>query len=145
MRWRWWMAGTVAFMATALAAACAKDTAEPASAGVVLEAQAGDTVRVAVGQSVRVGSLTVAFRGIGEDSRCPIDVVCVWAGSAEALLDLSLSGATPTRVHLHTFREPGTATHGAYRVRLLHVSPAPLADQTITPSSYVVYLEISLH
>lgn len=35
---------------------------------------------VALGQSVRVGALTVTPIRVVEDSRCPINARCVWAG-----------------------------------------------------------------
>lgn len=35
---------------------------------------------VALNQSVRVGDLTVTPIGVVEDSRCPINARCVWAG-----------------------------------------------------------------
>jgi len=35
-----------------------------------------------LGEATRVGSLVVTPRAIVEDSRCPINVTCVWAGRA---------------------------------------------------------------
>lgn len=37
--------------------------------------------------------LTISFTSIGDDSRCPTSVVCVWAGSASADLRIDLSDA----------------------------------------------------
>jgi hypothetical protein len=136
--------GALALLLAAGTAACAGDSVELSGAGMQLsEAQAGDTVRLGVGQSVRVGSMTVAFRGIGEDSRCPIDALCVWPGSAEALLDVSTAGGAATRVSLHTLREPAATDQGPYRVRLLYVEPAQQSDRTIPANEYRVALEIA--
>lgn len=46
--------------------------------------------------------LIVSFRNIVADSRCPTDVVCVWAGSASADLRVDLSDAVMWSGPLHT-------------------------------------------
>jgi hypothetical protein len=125
------------------AAACSGQSVEPTGASALLEAQAGDTVRLGFGHSARVGNITIVFRGIGEDSRCPIDAVCVWAGTAEALLDLSTGNGSSQRVHLHTLREPDSTEYGQYRIRLLDVQPAARSERTIAATEYSVRLEIT--
>lgn len=64
----------LAALAPALLAACAvvppPDTTPPAPAGSA----------VALGQKVRVGDVTATPVSVVEDSRCPIDARCVWAG-----------------------------------------------------------------
>lgn len=61
-------------LAPALLSACAivpaPDTTPPAPVGSA----------VALGQRVQVGSLTVSPVAVVEDSRCPINARCVWAG-----------------------------------------------------------------
>ena len=61
-------------LAPALLAACAvvppPDTTPPAQPGSA----------VALGQKVRVGDVTVTPVTVVEDSRCPINARCVWAG-----------------------------------------------------------------
>lgn len=140
MKTRWLGAAALALVA----AACAKDSVEPAGDGaMLLEAQAGDTVRLVVGQAARVGDIAVTFRGVGEDSRCPIDALCVWPGSAEALLDVAVGSGTPVRVGLHTFSEPRSADFGQYTVKVAYVEPAQQSDRAIDPATYSVRLAIS--
>lgn len=48
-----------------------------------------DTVlvgRIALGETVTVGTETVRFDGVAEDSRCPQNVTCVWEGRARVRL-----------------------------------------------------------
>lgn len=63
-----------AAIAPALLAACAvvpaPDTTPPAPSGTA----------VALGQKVRVGDVAVTPVSVVEDSRCPINARCVWAG-----------------------------------------------------------------
>lgn len=127
------------------ATACAPDSTEPEGAGAVQDIAAGDTVRLRVNQSARIGTsgVSLTFTGVGEDSRCPIDAVCVWPGTAEALLRVSAPGAAPTTLALHSFSEPRAADYGAYRIRLLEISPARSAEETIPPGAYVVRLEVT--
>ena len=45
-----------------------------------------------VGQKVTVKdtNLTVRFVAVAEDSRCPVDVTCAWAGNARLEFDLQV-------------------------------------------------------
>lgn len=64
----------LAALAPAFLAGCmvvpAPDTTPPAPAGSA----------VALGQKVRVGDVTVTPVAVVEDSRCPVNARCVWAG-----------------------------------------------------------------
>ena len=63
-----------ALLAPAVLAACqvvpAPDSTPPAPQGSA----------VALGQSVQVGDVSVTPVGVVEDSRCPVNARCVWAG-----------------------------------------------------------------
>jgi hypothetical protein len=86
--------------------------------------------------------LAITFKRVDEDSRCPTDVQCVWAGQAiivievvkdgENLGDSNLTLGTPdseaSRVNI-----PG------YRIEALDLSPEPHSEG-IAPSEYVVTL-----
>jgi hypothetical protein len=64
-------------MAAMLAlAGCAATPGEPAGSS----ATAPETTMAGLGESARLGDVTVRPLAILEDSRCPQDVQCVWAG-----------------------------------------------------------------
>lgn len=65
------------FLASLPAALLAACTVVPAPDSTPAEPQGA---AVALGQSVRVGEVTVTPVAVVEDSRCPINVRCVWAG-----------------------------------------------------------------
>jgi hypothetical protein len=93
-------------------------------------------------KSVGGTALRVAFTGVGEDSRCPIDAVCVWQGNAAAELRVSDGRGAPAAIELNTTLEPQAAeTHGV-RLTLLEVQPAPRAGVPTEPASYTVKVRV---
>lgn len=67
-------------MMVILAAACTPSAELPGE--VVLKP--GETA------SDASGSITVTFVEVLEDSRCPADAVCVWAGQVKVLLEVAM-------------------------------------------------------
>ncbi len=55
----------------------------PGATNQTKEQQGKQTGDVAIGQSVTFGWLTVTPTKVIEDSRCPVDVTCVWAGTVK--------------------------------------------------------------
>jgi hypothetical protein len=90
-------------------------------------------------QKVRVfdEDLTIRFSEVVEDSRCPVDVICVWEGRLvinllvnDQELELSVGGES----------EPTKEISG-YRITLVKVvAPVPLSDWNPKDSHYVVSL-----
>jgi hypothetical protein len=95
----------------------------------------GQETELAPGQTVQVGALRVTFVAVTGDSRCPVDVTCVWEGDAVARLTVSQpTGPVETR-ELHTSR-PREASYGDFRIELVRLDPAPRSTQTIPPDNY---------
>jgi len=86
--------------------------------------------------------LRIGFVGVAEDSRCPLDVVCVWEGNAAAEIGVT-AGSGPTRLRvLNTSLEPRFTDFGGLRVTLIGVTPEPREAQSIPPESYVLRLRV---
>jgi hypothetical protein len=86
--------------------------------------------------------LRVAFLGIQQDSRCPVDVTCVWEGDAAVEIGLTAgSGPTQLRV-LHTALEPKAVDFEGVRVTLVAVAPEPREGEPIPAGNYVVTLRL---
>jgi hypothetical protein len=98
----------------------------------------GRAFELAPGQEALAEGLSVVFQGVGQDSRCPIDVVCVWEGDAAVALVLRAAGGEPAPRELHTSgRMGGRETSFAdYKVRLEILQPATRSSQPIRPSDY---------
>lgn len=89
--------------------------------------QSGD---IKIGQSITLGGLTIKPVQVAEDSRCPTDVTCVWAGQVR--LTVLIAGID----------EPATLTLGesyevlGKNVTLVAVTPAPNSKVTIKTGDY---------
>ena len=94
------------------------------------------------GQDIRLeGSvLRVSFGAVLEDSRCPVDVTCVWEGNAKVEIGIA-AGMGPTHaLVLNSTLEPRSVVWSGIRVTLLELTPAPHAGIPIPPEDYVVRL-----
>lgn len=111
-----------------LLTACAPSlTAIPA--GSEFELSPGATVQLA-GTGVALTMIDVA-----NDSRCPIDVVCVTAGDADVRFRVRGEGSDST-VSLHLMREPKGVTVGAVRIELMDLAPPNHAEAPPAPGDY---------
>jgi len=54
----------------------------------------GEEFELAVHQTAQISAekISVTFQEVLEDSRCPVDVTCIWAGLAEVSLQVAVSG-----------------------------------------------------
>lgn len=100
----------------------------------------GEQFQLKYGQtaSVPAAGLTVTFKDLGEDSRCPEGALCVWAGNARVIVTLSNEDAS-----LNTTLEPREASHAGYKVQLLAVYPYPKMNERHEPENYVITLVVT--
>ncbi len=125
---------------------CAGSThpGDPGRVTTGVQVQLGHGFDIAFGQEVQVQGtgLTIRFVAIRDDSRCPLDVQCVWAGNAIVALVLSSPGAAPAEVVLNTTVEPKLATYAGHTVTLTNLKPFPRSGTAIEGSAYVATLEV---
>jgi hypothetical protein len=86
--------------------------------------------------------LKVAFDGVRSDSRCPMDVMCVWAGDAVVTVRLSQPAGGQVERELHTDSRGSEASYLAYSIRLVALAPYPRSAQPIQPDEYVASLAV---
>lgn len=89
------------------------------------------------GQPTRVGNLVVTPIALVEDSRCPVNVRCVWAG--QVVVSARIEGTGWRETANLTLGEP-FATHGI-TVALLSAQPDKVAGATVRPRDYVFGFE----
>ena len=118
---------TRSLLALLLTACTPSLTAVPA--GSEFELSPGATVKLA-GTDVELTMVDVA-----NDSRCPIDVVCITAGDADVRFRLRGEGSEST-VSLHLMQEPKAVTVGAVRVELVDLAPPNHAGAPPAPGAY---------
>ncbi len=135
--------------ALAVALACSDDSASPPSGGTEVpgtpSVHLGESFALKVGETIQHenSEWSLNLAGIPSDSRCPIDVTCVWAGEVTASLLTSQQDQNDVALNL-TLGPIGSpsAAFNEFRVTLEAVSPAPRADQTISLDEYVVTLVV---
>jgi hypothetical protein len=126
----------------ALLAACGSPTGDR---GVTTRVTAGAPVDVTlhIGDEVMVDSaLRLSLLSVSNDSRCPVDVLCVWVGTAAIELGLAVgSGPTVPDTLWTTFHE-ATSFEG-YDVTLQSLLPEAHTQHPIQPAEYEVHLSIA--
>jgi hypothetical protein len=104
----------------------------PASREIVL--QYGEDIRIE-GTVLRLG-----FAEVLADSRCPVDVTCVWEGNGKVVIGIA-AGMGPTHaLILNTSMDPRSAVWGGIRITLLELTPSPHTGTNIPPEDYAVRL-----
>jgi hypothetical protein len=126
-------------LAAALACAGATPAAPPADT-----AELGKPFTLAPGESATLGSGKVAVRlvAVSEDSRCPKNEQCVWAGNARVELEVRVGGGEARPVTLETNRGASDTEVGDFTLALVDVAPAPISGRTISPQDYRVTLTL---
>ncbi len=103
-------------------------------------------------QSRSFGRLQIQFQEVVEDSRCPVDVDCVWAGRVTVAI-----GVWEGKTYLGTYQltlgedpdpddstESADAVVGDYYIRLKKVFPELVyISKPLEPADYSITLQIS--
>lgn len=131
-----------------LLSGCASTPVAPAAGGVTptVEAELARDFTLGPGQaaSIEGTGIAILFRSVSADSRCPVDVQCIWAGDAAVVLTISSGSPREERdTTLHTTLDPKAVLLGSYEVRLMGVAPAPRSGSPIAPASYRVTLRVT--
>lgn len=97
------------------------------------------------GQTARVDgtAFSVSFVGVPEDSRCPTDVVCVWAGNGAVSLVVTDDTGAKSTVVLNTTLSPRSVTTSGYEVSLTGLKPDPKQGSPIPLANYVATLRVT--
>ena len=121
------------FMAVAAAAGCTLD-----SPGISDNDEQRDEVVLGSGTAKQIdAALSIVFAEVKNDSRCAVDVVCVWQGDATIEIGLWV-GMGPTHPFTLSLNgtTPGSVTFAGYEVTFLALSPEPRSDRIIRPEEY---------
>jgi hypothetical protein len=112
-------------------------------------ARVGREFKIRAGRVVTLdgGRLRVRFVRVAEDSRCPVDVDCVWAGNAEVVVEVGGRGWRGKRLlTLNTNaspERPGEDRYGRYTIKLVGLSPQPRSNRKIAAGQYTATLLVS--
>lgn len=112
----------------------------------LVQAQLGKNFTLKVNQSASFASegLVVKLAEVSQDSRCPSDVVCVWAGEVRVKLLLSKgekSGLLQPALGAAAGNESEAEFEG-YKIKVVAVEPYPVSTRQIAQSDYNVTLAV---
>jgi hypothetical protein len=101
--------------------------------------EGGNTnVNVQIGSTGEMRGVSITPKEIMEDSRCPVDVVCIQAGTVRVRIQLTSEGGVQEAIL--TLDTP--ITFAGKRVKLSAVTPAPRSLAHPTAADYVFTFEV---
>ena len=95
-----------------------------------------------IGQTANIAGekLFIKFKSVLEDSRCPVNVVCVWAGNGKVEFEILDIDAHNKIVTLSTEDGPGSITLKGHKLTLIALTPSRVDGISISPGDYAVTL-----
>jgi hypothetical protein len=125
---------TILFTVLTLAAAAAC-TSSPT-------APVNSTFTLAPGESQTVGTISVKLVGVTEDTRCPINAMCIQVGDAYVALEVSAPG-TRRELELQLLNPTNRSTQlRGYTIQVEEVTPYPYTIEPPRPRDYRVTLSV---
>jgi len=112
----------------------------PVETAVVAEPGQAFTLALGKTASVKGSDVRLTFKDVRTDSRCPVDVQCVWAGEAKIGVVTSGNG-TPEETQILSLTPPNNeARAGNLRIRFVGLAPVPRQADAGNPRAYVAQL-----
>lgn len=99
------------------------------------------SVRVKTQKSVMRDRLRIKFVAV-EDSRCPRDVNCVWAGNAKVTIRVTNRNGKSETFDLNTNLDQKSVRFGGYEITLGNVTPYPASNIRINPNGYTASFSV---
>lgn len=106
-------------------------------------AQKEETVKVGYENAVAVpdSDIKIIFVSVTEDSRCPTDVNCIWAGRAVVKVTISKKGSESSVIFSTNGDDQIKKLYG-YKFELVGLEPYPSGNGTIKEEDYVAEFKI---
>lgn len=108
---------------------------------LAVEIVPGEEFTLSVAESAALpGEGLLEFAQVVSDSRCPVDVQCVWAGDAVVALRASdVNDSASLRLHTGG---PQSAVFGTWEVELVELRPLPREGMALTQADYEAVLRL---
>jgi hypothetical protein len=105
-------------------------------------AKRSNDVQVQINKAVTSNGLNIEFVELVEDSRCPADVQCVWAGNAKIKVRVTKNGR-PKVLELDMMANGSGPNYGNYRLKLKALTPELRSNVRINRNAYVATIELT--
>jgi hypothetical protein len=94
------------------------------------------TLKIGEQASVDNGSLFIQFTDVVEDSRCPMNARCIWAGNGKIALEIKKTNSDKVTRTLNTTLEPQSTEYNSYEIQFKLLAPAPVVGSEIRREDY---------
>ena len=104
-----------------------------------------DTTSIAFNDTVgnTTENIWISFDSLGTDSRCPVNVVCIWEGNAEIFFRMFNDECNSTyKLNTNPTFAQETILQG-YRIELIDLLPYPHTDSLFTDNDHCAQFVIS--
>ena len=106
----------------------------------------GESFTLEVGERATLDAVhtSVRFLAVAEDSRCPSQAQCVWAGDGAVVLEIApaTGDAAEDTLHTNLGSGPGAVVLAGYELTLLGLDPYPDTPGAIGPDEYTATLAL---
>jgi hypothetical protein len=92
--------------------------------------------------AVAEGGVSLRFDGVGGDSRCPIDAICIQGGDALVQLTVVPDTGAGRAYVLHT-GDMRPVSHADLTITLVDLTPYPYSARPIVPEDYRATVRLS--
>ena len=112
---------------------------------VAANAQSARSVDVKIHQETvdRRTGLRIKFLELVEDSRCPTDTNCVWAGNAKIKIRVRGTRGQARTLTLNSTLQPQAVAFGGYEFKLAGLTPQPRSNIRVNPNGYRATIEVT--
>lgn len=104
----------------------------------------GQDFTLGLGQTATLveDKLVIKFKTVLEDSRCPVNVVCVWAGNGKVEFNVIDTDGQQKSLILNTEEEPKSVTLSKHIVTLVALNPPRRDGVALSTKDYVVTIRV---
>ena len=103
-------------------------------------------VKVPLNSSVEIKGVTIKFTEVVEDSRCPTNVSCIWAGRAIVKAEVTTNGKTNEKTLIFGATRPGEKENSnlysstEFAINGLALNPYPASENSGKIKNYVLVI-----
>jgi len=104
-----------------------------------------DTISIAFQDTIGNSheNIWISFDSIGADSRCPVNVQCIWQGNAEiSVCMFNQTSRSVLKLNTHPSFPGDTIVYG-YKIELIDLLPYPHTDSLYTDQDHLLKLVVS--
>jgi hypothetical protein len=98
-------------------------------------------VKIGTSKTAKTGKISIKFVEVIEDSRCPEDANCIWAGNAKIKVTVSRNGRDRQTFELNTSLPNDNSgdhfiSYNGLKITLIGLTPFPSASKAIDTKAY---------